>query len=315
MDPFFNSSQQRLRAGWRLVIQLLLMFFLSGILTLLFRQLWQSSLSIASVLPQALGAAGSIWIAARLLDRRAVTDYGISFDYRWSKDFVVGSLMALMAVSIIFFIEWWLGWLRIVGYGWNTTPHFSFVGPFLSSLSAMLLVGFYEEWFSRGYQLLNLAEGLRYPSLGDRTAIAIATLTTSTLFGLLHFFNPNATVIAILNIVLAGIVLAIPYILTGRLGLSVGLHFSWNFTQGAIYDLPVSGTQLDTSLLHTAQKGPALWTGGPFGPEAGLLGLLGMAIMLGGTYVYIITSGDAHSTTKLFEKQRQLNTKSGEQAV
>ena len=79
---------------------------------------------------------------------------------------------------------------------------------------------------------------------------------------------------------LAGIMLAIPFVLTGRLALSIGIHFSWNWVMGGIYGLPVSGLDGRRSLLQTSEVGPDLWTGGKFGPEAGLLGILGMAFIL-----------------------------------
>lgn len=315
MNLFFNDEEQRLRAGWRVLIQFILMFFLTGFITLGFSMVWQSSLSIVSTTGQFLGVSASIWIASRLLDKRSVRDYGLYFDHLWWKDFIYGVVIAALAISTIFFIEWMLDWVAISGYGWSGTSNRSFVWPLLSSLSAMLLVGFYEEWFSRGYQLLNLAEGLHYPWLGAGGAVAIATLATSLLFGLLHFYNPNASILSTFNIVLAGLVLAFPYILTGSLGLSVGLHFSWNFVQGSVFGFPVSGLHLDASVIQIAQEGPDFWTGGAFGPEAGVLGIVGMAIMIGGSYVYITASGREYAIAERFINVRQSSVKSDEQAL
>lgn len=315
MNLFFNREEQRIRAGWRVLIQFILMFFLVGFLSFAFSSFWESSLSIVPTIAQCIGVTASIWIAARLLDKRPLSEYGLSFNSLWWKEFWVGTLIAAVAISIIFATEWLLDWVTIAGYGWGMSAGPPFIWAILSSLGAMLLVGFYEEWFSRGYQLLNLAEGLRYPWLGIRGAVAIATLASSLFFGLLHFYNPNASALSTFNIMLAGIVLALPYILTGSLGLSTGLHFSWNFVQASVFGFPVSGTHLDTSIIQIAQKGPDLWTGGVFGPEAGLLGLLGMAIMVGGTYVYITVSGHNCAIAKLFGKEHESSVKSDEQAL
>src|SRR5699024_6902777 len=151
--------------------------------------------------------------------------------------------------------------------------------------------------------IMNLTEGLRYPQLGTGGAAAIATLATSMLFGFMHAFNPNVSSVAIFNIIIAGIVLAVPYLLTGSLGLSVGMHFSWNFVQGSIFGFPVSGTQLDASVIHIAQKGPDFWTGSTFGPEAGVLGLIGMAIMLGGALVYVYKSRSELTLAEPFSRK------------
>lgn len=315
MNLFFNDQEQRPRAGWRLIVQFILFVFLVGFAALAFQALWQSSLSIAMAIPQFLGTAASIWLAARFLDKRPLTEYGLTFNTRWIKDFVAGVLIAGIVMGVIFAVEWQLGWLSITGFGWETTTEVPFGTALLSSFTAMLLVGFYEEWLSRGYQLLNLSEGLSYPQLGHRWPVIIATLATSALFGLMHAFNPNSSYIAVINIILAGIVLAVPYVLTGKLGLSVGLHFSWNFMQGAVFGFPVSGTRLDTSIIQIAQQGPDLWTGGAFGPEAGGIGIAGMAIMLGGSYVYIMWSGYDCSIAGVFQKGYQRSAKSDEQAL
>ncbi|MCW9708481.1 CPBP family intramembrane glutamic endopeptidase [Fodinibius salsisoli] len=313
MNLFFNKDEQRTRAGWRVLIQFFLFFFISGFAALAFNALFPSSLSIASAIPQLIGVAVSIILAAYALDKRHLEDYGLSLSPQWWKDLAAGIIIAGFALSVIFLIEWTAGWLIISGYGWTPTSGHSFLWGILSALGAMLLVGFYEEWCFRGYQLLNLTEGLQYPKLGVRGAVTIATLASSAVFGLMHAFNPNSSGIAIFNIMLAGIVLAIPYIITGNLALSIGLHFSWNFVQGGILGFAVSGIRLDASVIQITQKGPIFWTGGVFGPEAGLLGVLGMAIIGGGSYVYIVKSGYERKVAPLFSKRYRANTKSDEQ--
>ena len=71
-----------------------------------------------------------------------------------------------------------------------------------------------------------------------------------------------------------GCALALPYLLTGELGLSIGLHMTWNLFEGTVYGFSVSGIAPTTHLLSIQQNGPVLWTGGAFGPEAGLICIL-----------------------------------------
>ena len=151
------------------------------------------------------------------------------------------------------------------------------------------LVGFYEEAFSRGYGLTNLAEGLNLPFLGPKRAVVAAWLISSVLFGVGHALNPHSSWISTLGVTAAGLQLGLGYVLTGRLGISIGLHFSWNFFQGNVFGFPVSGRDFQVSFLGILQGGPGVWTGGDFGPEAGLLGFL--ACLLGGLLILVWVRG------------------------
>ena len=67
--------------------------------------------------------------------------------------------------------------------------------------------------------------------------------------------------------------LALAYVLTRNIWLAVGVHMSWNFTQGYVFGVEVSGVSQPYSMLKTALSGPDLLTGGSFGPEASILSL------------------------------------------
>lgn len=315
MNIFINQDEQRLRAGWRLLIQFIFMFLLVGFGIMGLRQMWADPLMVYTTAPQFIGITLSIWLAAKLLDKRSFFDYGINFNRQWAKDFFAGCLIAAVSISTVFLIQWFLGWITITDFGWNLNTDIPFWPGISSFFFAMLMVGFHEELFSRGYQLLNITEGLNYPAVGLHNALIVAILLTSSLFGLMHMSNPNASVISTFNIMLAGIILAVPYILTGSLGISVGLHFSWNFVMAGVLGFPVSGKEIEVTILQIEQSGGEFWTGGAFGPEAGLLGLLGMAIMLGGTFVYIKCTGYELSVATLFKNEEQSVVKSDEQSL
>lgn len=310
MNIFINKQEQRLRAGWRILVQFIFMFLITGLVQLGIMLVWKGTNSLAQAIPVFIGTVTSVWIAARFFDERSLVDYGLHFDRRWSNEFLVGSAISIVAMGLIFFVEWSAGWVKISGFGWQESTHFSW--RIVVAFVAMLLVGFHEELFSRGYQILNLTEGLRYPQLGDRWPIIISVLATSCLFGALHLANPNASAVSTFNIILAGLALAIPYVLTGSLALSMGLHFGWNFMQGGICGFPVSGMKFQTSIIRISQGGTRLWTGGAFGPEAGLMGIMGVAIMIILSCVYIKMTRNKLSVAELFKMNYQQPVKSDE---
>lgn len=88
--------------------------------------------------------------------------------------------------------------------------------------------------------------------------------------GVAHAANPNATLTSTANVAVAGIMLGTGYVLTGRLGLSIGLHTTWNLFQANVFGFPVSGLEpVGATLLAVEQGGPEAWTGSDFGPEGG----------------------------------------------
>jgi uncharacterized protein len=94
------------------------------------------------------------------------------------------------------------------------------------------------------------------------------------IFGALHLANPNATLWAGLAIAIeAGIMLAAAYVYTRRLWLPIGIHFAWNFVQGGIYGVSVSGVEAK-GLLQSTLSGPALLSGGEFGAEASIFAVI-----------------------------------------
>lgn len=129
-----------------------------------------------------------------------------------------------------------------------------------------------EEALFRGYPFQVLARGF-----GATTAV----LATSVAFSVAHGANPNVDPIGLVNIFLAGIVLAIAYLRTRSLWFATALHLGWNWGMASVLDLPVSGLDMmDTPLYEPVVSGAPWLSGGAFGPEGGLAGTLGFAIAL-----------------------------------
>ena len=314
MNPFYNPAQHRLRAFWRLLIQVVL--FLLG--TIVFSVaivlaaigIWlatgqlpadvagnPSALSqlIAEKLAGAswlglLSTLGSLlvmlltcWVAGRFLDRRSFKDFGFHFSPAWWRDLAFGLVLGALLMALIFAAELAAGWVTVTGALRSSAPDVPFGLALAQGLALFICVGIYEEMFSRGYHLRNMAEGLNIKALGPKWALWLGYLVSSTIFGMLHLANPNTSPMSTFNLVVAGLFLGLGFILTGELAISIGLHITWNFFQGNVFGFPVSGTGFSVSFVAIRQGGPSLWTGGAFGPEAGLIGLL--AILLGSVLI------------------------------
>jgi uncharacterized protein len=176
-------------------------------------------------------------------------------DYRDPR--AIGHLLAGLAGGVIIFslavlIAAAMGVYRIVGIG-------DFSGMLAALLGPTLFAAVSEEMLFRG---------IFFRWLEEFGGSWVALLLTSDFFGAAHLFNAHASAIAALGIAFeAGIMLGAAYMLTRSLWLPMGLHAAWNFTQGEVYDIPVSGQKVH-GILDATLSGPPLLTGNGFGLEA-----------------------------------------------
>jgi uncharacterized protein len=314
---FWSKHEQRVRAGWRVLLYTMFWIFAPAVLNELVGR-WLITFLLRFI-PAASGLAPhvvavvlkltvvlvSTWFAAQVLDRRSVANLGLALNRTWWLDFGFGLVLGALLMTLIFLFEWLAGWVTITQTFRVAIPGISFWGGIMGAVLFFAVVSITEELLARGYQLRNFAEGLNSPLLGARQALILAWLLSSLLFGLLHIFNPNATWYTTLTLVLYGIFLGFGYVLTGSLAIPVGLHLTWNFFQGNVYGFPVSGNTFDSvTVLATQQTGPPLWTGGVFGPEAGLLGILASLLGIGLVVLWVRwQTGRVSLRTRLAEYQ------------
>ena len=205
---------------------------------------------------------GITWIFRRYIDNKPFVSMGYSMKGRL-KDCIYGILVGLVLISLGFFSLLFTDYLEI------TQIVFSFkivAGSFFFYLVAAMI----EEVIFRGYVLNNLMEyGNKY----------LALFISSVLFALIHGMNPNLTIIAMVNLAIAGGVLGITYIYTKNIWYPVFLHVSWNYFQGPIYGFEVSGTQA-ASIISQKVSGNELITGGSFGFEGSIILTVLMIVLI-----------------------------------
>lgn len=277
---FISSDEPRLRAGWRLLLQTLLfmvfgviIFIVAGILNIDFQSsdsIWGQILNFAAV-------TASIYVARRWLDKRSFASLGLKVNHQTLADILAGIGITFVQFIFIFGALFAFGWLTFEGFAWQFDPINTVITSTLRLLIVFIFVGWNEELLSRGYHLQTLASG---PNLFWGMVIS------SAVFGLLHLQNPSATWASTAGIFFAGVFLAYGYIRTKQLWLSIGLHIGWNFFEGVVFGFPVSGLDI-YHLTRIEVTGPELWTGGAFGPEAGLIVLPALAV--GGILIYLFT--------------------------
>ena len=259
---FWNSAEERLRAGWRIAIFLVLFvaFAIGGqvLLRTLLGGLPKGSPMIFVIL--AVSATGATLICRRFMDRASFVSLGLTWGRTAARDVAAGFVLSGMMAGMFVAIALALG--LISEFRLNSIAAGVAGQAFLVALCTTILVGYWEELVMRGYLLQNMAAGL-----GLRLAIVFSCL----LYGLLHMANPNAGLLSSAIIVLFGYLRIYGYLSTGLLWLSIGMHTGWNFFQGFFFGFAASGhREQETLFLHNT-SGPDWLTGGNFGPEASVL--------------------------------------------
>ena len=177
------------------------------------------------------------------------------------KDFFIGGLLGCICI--------FLGFLIIININWNQIEIAPLkINSLLGSFFMFLCVAFFEELVFRGYVLRKLLE---------RFSPAISLSLSSLIFCLLHCFNPDITILSIINIFLAGLLLGMLFIKTKNIWLATGFHFLWNYVQ-SILGFNVSGMELP-SILHLNFE-DNLFNGGHFGFESSYVCIIILLVAL-----------------------------------
>jgi len=210
-----------------------------------------------------------IWLWLRLVEGRPLTSVGLQKKkafFKFGRGFGVGTTL-FVAVVI-------LGSLP-GSYSLEINPVFrggSMVGVVVVLLG-WLIQGSAEELLFRGWVL---------PVVGARYRLWLGIIISSLMFALAHVFNPNIGLTAILNLLLFGLFTALYALWEESLWGVFSIHAVWNWLQGNIFGLEVSGLALPgESLFITQEGGLDVLTGGAFGPEGGLLATFVLGLSIG----------------------------------
>ncbi|AEW20767.1 CAAX amino terminal protease family protein [Tannerella forsythia 92A2] len=142
-----------------------------------------------------------------------------------------------------------------------------------SKASLAMLLLFFFGFVIQGAQEEILTRGYFMMSLSTRLPAIAAILISSFTFSVLHLFNSGFGLLAFVNLVLYGVFLAVYMLKTGNIWGVCAIHSVWNFSQGNLYGMPVSGMNImETSLFSSSLVEGKEWlSGGAFGPEGGVI--------------------------------------------
>ncbi len=231
--------------------------------------LQSGSFPMLLLLHQSIGLLGTLLLVSLFrwqVDRKDLRSLGLRFRL---SPLLLGLLLGPLMMGTCCYLLYQMGFLDME---WRGGDPYYLGSYFLLTL----VIALNEEILVRGYILNNLMSSMK----GE-----LALLLSAIVFTGLHAFNPGMTPIGVLNLFLAGLLLGVTYLKDRQLAFPIGLHLSWNYTQGPLFGFDVSGLSINQgALLRSWTDGPSYLTGGGFGLEGSLLLSILQILLITGLY-------------------------------
>ncbi len=211
----------------------------------------------ASTLSVFAAAAVANALAMRIYERHALVGVGLEWNSASVRNVLLGlggGIVSALFVTLGPVLEGAAALRPLPGQTFDWTS-------LVFVVTLIVFGGIGEEMLFHGYgfQILML-------QLGPFATI----LPVSVLFALMHSGNLNVTVLGLVNTGLWGVVLGYAFYRSGDLWLPIGLHVGWNWTL-PLFGTPLSGFRMGVTGYTLDWRSGTLWSGGDYGPEAGLL--------------------------------------------
>ena len=212
-----------------------------------------------------------LWV--KFIEKRPFSSLGF-FKKGWLKELGRGFLIGAAQFSLV------VALLLLTGTG-------SLEWLQLSLEPVLFILALIPFWILQGGTEELVTRGWLFPAVSAKSNIFIGILISSALFGALHLFNPGVTILSIVNIILDGIFACFLMLKYDNMWVLAGMHGAWNFVQGNIYGIQVSGQGASTSILnYSSQSSVDLLSGGAFGAEGSIFA----SIVLIGCIAYLYWS-------------------------
>lgn len=278
-EPKFRN----LRAGWRLAIFAALVASVPGALYVITRLLSAGRAAPTHAAAQAAAASQPLlvgvnewflfgWVVlitlimARL-EERPLGDYGLPGREAFGGNFWRGVGWGAVALTVLLLL---IALSGDYGFGGLATQGGALARYGAEWAVVFLGVGFFEEFFFRGYLLRTLSGGLGFWP---------AAILLSLGFGAVHLSNLGEDWMGALSAGLIGLFFCFTWQRTGSLWFAVGLHAAWDYCESFVYGVPDSGLVSQGRLLAPRFHGSHWITGGTVGPEGSVWVLVVVALL------------------------------------
>ncbi len=189
------------------------------------------------------------------MNHRPIASIGFTKENITSQ-YSLGFLIGAISIAFLAVVAMFLGSIHF-----KLNSHMNF-GLIILLLLGFIIQGLTEEVLCRGY-----LQGSLSALMDEKWAIIISAV----FFAVLHGANPGIQVLPLINLFIFGLVFSLLYAYSENILFVGAAHSAWNFFQGTVFGVQVSGTESITSILKASIPQANLINGGSFGIEGSLL--------------------------------------------
>jgi membrane protease YdiL (CAAX protease family) len=262
--PGSPPSRRFTTVALHVTVYVFLYFLTAAVFGRLF--LWAGGYLVGITATGLTAALFSNWLSMRIYENRSLDELGLWINGDSGHNVLIGTAGGIASACLV------LGppvLLRAAHF--TRTPEEPFSWGTLVFVTILLGAGAAgEELFFRGYGFQ-----IMLATLGPYATI----LPVGVIFAALHWNNPNAGWLAMINTAGFGILFGYAFLRSRDLWLPIGLHFGWNFTL-PLFGVNLSGLRMKVTGYELSWTAGDLWSGGQYGPEASILTTLVLLALL-----------------------------------
>ena len=169
------------------------------------------------------------------------------------------------------------------------------------NISVIYIVGYFIGYMIQGMAEEVLCRGYFFVSLTRRYHVINSAIFSALFFAMLHGMNAGVDGLAMFNLFLYGLFAALLFADCENIWIVGAFHSVWNFVQGNLYGISVSGNKITSSIFTSTSVdgGATVINGGSFGMEGGFAITIVLVIAI------VIVGKHLDSKGKLIEKSEQ----------
>ena len=251
---FWNNQEKRIRAGWRVLVQMTLtvsLIFGSYYAGFFEEKRFLLARLEISLLVMALVV---LWFSTKFLDKRRFGDLTLNFlQVDWWADYGFGILLGVFQAVVFFMVSLELGWITLESAFQATWRDVSLPISVALDVLTFLSVGMFEE-LVRAYQLRNIAEGVGNTRLNWKLGLVAGAIVASLFSAGMHLNQQGPSFWG--YVFFGSLLYCLSFVLTGRVGVAMGLHFTWDFVTTTVVALGGTIEVNNAAVLFSAPLTP-----------------------------------------------------------